>query len=237
MDRLDKWLCARTEHSRKEIKTWIRDGKVQINGIRITDPGVHVAATDSVFLNGSHICAEEFVYIMQNKPPGVVSVSRSDQEKTVVDLLPPDLRRKGLFPAGRLDKDTTGFVLITDDGEFAHRILSPRRHVTKTYTAVLRDPAGSAYREAFQRGISLADGTVCLAADLEYTDDPCIVRVFLREGRYHQVRRMFAALGNQVIALHRDAIGGLQLDASLLPGESRPLTMEELSQITNEQLS
>lgn len=235
MERLDKWLCDRTVHSRKEIKTLIREGKVRVNGEIVVDPGKHILQQDRVECSGILLSESEHIYIMQNKPSGVVSVSRAPDERTVIDLLPPHLLRKGLFPAGRLDKDTTGFVLITDDGDFAHRILSPKKHVVKTYTAVLRDEAQAAYADAFENGILLSDGTQCLSAKLIFTDDPRKVRVFLREGRYHQVRRMFAALGNQVVLLHRDAIGGLALDASLQPGESRALTNEEVRIIINEQ--
>ena len=168
---------------------------------------------------------------MQNKPKGVVSVSSAPGDTTVIDLLPQDLRRSGLFPAGRLDRDTTGFVLITDDGDFAHRILSPRSHVTKTYIATLRDPAEESYVTAFRNGVVLGDGTHCLAADIEFTDLPNKVVVRLHEGRYHQVKRMFAALGNAVVELHRAQIGGLPLDISLSPGESRLLTADEVEQI------
>ena len=169
---------------------------------------------------------------MLNKPKGVVSVSSAPNDRTVLDLLPQELRRSGLFPAGRLDRDTTGFVLITDDGDFAHRILSPRRHVTKTYTATLRDEARDWYAESFRNGIVLGDGTRCMSAELVFTHDSHRVIVHLREGRYHQVKRMFASLGNQVVELHRDAIGGLTLDPSLREGECRLISDEEVHRIT-----
>ena len=231
--RLDKWLSDRTPYSRKEIKARIKGGKVSVNGQIVTDADAHVGETDLVMLEGKTIASEKHVYIMLNKPRGVVSVSSAPDDRTVIDLLPQDLRRNGLFPAGRLDRDTTGFVLITDDGDFAHRMLSPRRHVIKTYTATLRDAVQDGYEEAFREGILLGDGTQCLSAELERTDDPQRVIVRLREGRYHQVKRMFASLGNQVTALHRDAIGGLPLDPSLGEGECRLLTPEERTQITD----
>ena len=231
MVRLDKWLCNRTSYSRKEIKAIVRDGKVRVDGETVNDPGSYVHTGARVECMGELLSGETHVYIMQNKPAGVVSVSSSPVEQTVIDLLPEQLYRKGLFPAGRLDKDTTGFVLITDDGDFAHRILSPKRHVLKTYTAVLRDPAQPSYAEAFKNGIQLSDGTQCLSAKLEFTEDARTVRVYLREGKYHQVRRMFASLGNPVVSLNRDAIGGLPLDSSLSPGESRLLTESEVKKI------
>lgn len=235
-ERLDKWLCTRTSFSRKDVKSLIRNGRVQVNGITVTLADAHIAQTDTVSLDGKPIASDKHVYIMLNKPKGVVSVSNAPDDRTVIDLLPEELKRSGLFPAGRLDRDTTGFVLITDDGDFAHRILSPRRHVSKTYTATLRDEMQDHYLQAFREGIVLGDGTKCLSAELEKTDDPNRVVVHLREGRYHQVKRMFASLGNQVVELHRDAIGGLALDPTLREGECRLLTAEELLTITNEKL-
>ena len=231
MQRLDKWLCDRTPFSRREIKDKIKNGKVSVNGQIVTQADAHIVGTDAVTLDGAALTADRHIYIMLNKPQGVVSVSNAPNDRTVLDLLPASLRRSGLFPAGRLDRDTTGFVLITDDGDFAHRILSPRRHVVKTYTVTLRDAVQECYDQAFLNGLVLADGTQCLSADLVRTDDPHRVVVRLREGRYHQVKRMFASLGNQVTALHRDAIGGLPLDPTLQEGECRLLTAQEVEQI------
>ena len=235
-ERLDKWLCDRTPFSRREIKTKIKNGAVTVNGQIAKSAEAHIGDADAVALDGKTIAADRHVYIMLNKPKGVVSVSNAPDDRTVLDLLPQQLRRNGLFPAGRLDRDTTGFVLITDDGDFAHRILSPRRHVTKTYTATLRDDVRDGYADAFREGLVLGDGTRCLSAELLCTDDPRRVIVRLREGRYHQVRRMFASLGNQVIDLRRDAIGGLFLDPALREGECRLLSEDEIKAITNEQL-
>ena len=230
-ERIDKWLSSRSSYSRKDVKALMKSGRVRINGVIVTDAGFHTADSDIVTVDGVIFSSEKHIYIMQNKPKGVVSVSSAPGDTTVIDLLPQDLRRSGLFPAGRLDRDTTGFVLITDDGDFAHRILSPRSHVTKTYIATLRDPAEESYVTAFRNGVVLGDGTHCLAADIEFTDLPNKVVVRLHEGRYHQVKRMFAALGNAVVELHRAQIGGLPLDISLSPGESRLLTADEVEQI------
>ncbi|MBR5620704.1 MAG: 16S rRNA pseudouridine(516) synthase [Clostridia bacterium] len=235
-DRLDKWLCDRSTFSRKDVKAIIRSGRVKVNGETASRPDAHIGETDAVMLDGKLIAANQHIYIMLNKPKGVVSVSNAPDDRTVIDLIPDDLRRNGLFPAGRLDRDTTGFVLITDDGEFAHRILSPRRHVVKTYTATLRDAIQDGYEHAFREGIVLGDGTKCMSADLVRTEDPRRVIVRLREGRYHQVKRMFASLGNHVTHLHRDAIGGLALDPLLREGECRVLTPEEVNKITEEEM-
>lgn len=234
-ERLDKWLCDRTAWSRKEIKVRIRNGTVTVNGQIVTTPDAHVGESDVVTLDGQTVSPERHIYIMMNKPKGVVSVSDAPGDRTVLDLLPDALRRKGLFPAGRLDRDTTGFVLITDDGDFAHRILSPRRHVVKTYIVTLRDAAQDGYAAAFREGIVLGDGTKCLSAELLPTDDPVRVTVRLREGRYHQVKRMFASLGNHVTALHRQSIGGLALDPQLREGECRILTDAEVKKIIGEE--
>lgn len=230
-ERLDKWLSERSTDSRKEVKTLIRAGQVRVNGTVVTDSGFQVSDGDTVSLHGQDVTAEKHVYIMMNKPAGVVSVSVAPGDRTVIDLLPDELRRSGLFPAGRLDRDTTGFVLITDDGDFAHRILSPKKHVEKVYRVTLRDPALPSYLKSFVDGIVLGDGTACLSAALSFTDDPRCVTVRLREGRYHQVKRMFASLGNQVTRLHRESIGGVTLDPDLPPGGCRLLCAQELAKM------
>lgn len=230
-ERLDKWLSDRCTDSRKEIKSLIRARQVRINDTIVTDPGHHVVPGDTVSVRGVVVTADQFVYIMLNKPQGVVSVSRAPGDRTVIDLLPPQMRRADLFPAGRLDRDTTGFVLITNDGDFAHRILSPKRHVDKVYRVSLRDPAQESYIQAFADGLVLGDGTKCLSAVLILSDEPRRVTVRLREGRYHQVKRMFASLGNQVVQLHRESIGGVRLDSHLAPGQCRHLTAEEMQKM------
>ena len=171
---------------------------------------------------------------MLNKPQGVVSASDSDKDETVVDLVPDELYRKGLFPAGRLDKDTTGFVLITDDGDFAHRILSPKNHIFKTYIAGLQHELSDDDIKSLENGIILGDGTVLKEAKVEVIkgEDKPFVRIMICEGKYHQVKRMFAATGNKVISLHRSKMGQLQLDDNLKPGECREITPEELILVT-----
>ena len=230
-ERLDKYIASRSACSRRDVKSMLRGGRIRVNGNTVRDSAFPVSDSDTVEIDGAAFSAPAHVYLMLNKPKGVVSASEDGRDKTVVDLIPEMYRRDGLFPAGRLDKDTTGFVLVTDDGGFAHRILSPKNHVDKTYLVTLRDDAAETYAEAFQTGISLADGTSCLPAKLTYTDDPRIVRVCLHEGRYHQIKRMFASLGNAVAELHRESVGGVRLDDTLLPGECRPLTDAEMRQL------
>lgn len=213
----------------------VKKGRIALNGAVITDSAVKVCDTDTVTLDGAEIVIKKHIYIMLNKPEGVVSASTSEDDRTVVDLVPEALFRKGLFPAGRLDKDTTGFVLITDDGDFAHRILSPKKHIFKTYEARLRNTLGETERKMLEDGITLSDGTVLKEAKVEIiedTDTP-LVKIMICEGKYHQVKRMFAAAGNKVIALHRTKMGNLTLDVSLLPGECREITSDELKKITD----
>lgn len=204
-----------------------------MNSKPVSDPGLKAdPETDSITVDGKAFGYSEHVYIMLNKPKGVVSASRSPGEKTVVDLVPPGLKRNGLFPAGRLDKDTTGFVLITDDGEFAHEILSPRKHVEKTYIAQLDRAIDPDNLEKFRTGVVLEDGYECLPAVITVlSEDGKTVEIKLREGKYHQIKRMAAACGSHVNELHRCAMGGLLLDDSLPQGECRLLSAEELALI------
>jgi len=168
---------------------------------------------------------------MLHKPAGVVSAARDTRAATVLDLLPGGLRRRDLFPVGRLDKDTTGLLLITDDGALAHDLLSPKRHVPKVYLATLREAATEADVEAFAAGIRLGD-ELCLPAQLNILEGNT-ARVVLYEGKYHQVKRMFAVRGNEVTSLHREAMGGLALDPALDPGTCRELSGEELENLKN----
>lgn len=229
--RLDKLLAGQGQGSRKEVHTLLRGGRVQVDGQTVTDAGQKVDPDrQRVTLDGHALLWRAHLYLMMNKPAGVISASRDPKARTVLDLLPADLCRPGLFPAGRLDKDTEGFLLITDDGAFAHDILAPRRHVEKIYLATLDRPADTADTDAFAAGLTLEDGLHCLPARLwlgEGTDAYAAVR----EGKFHQVRRMFAARGKQVVHLRRIQIGGLALDESLAPGEARELTPAERDRI------
>lgn len=232
--RLDQALAARGCGSRKEVHALVRAGLVHVNGAAAQRAEQKIdLSCDIVTLRGEPLCLREHYYIMLHKPAGVISASRSSNTPTALDLLPAALRRPGLFPAGRLDKDSTGLLLLTDDGALAHALLSPRRHVPKTYLASLRQPAAAADAAAFAEGLHLpaAEGRppeVCLPAQLFILENNK-ARVVLHEGKYHQVKRMFAACGNEVLQLHREAMGPLRLDAGLAPGECRELTEEELA--------
>lgn len=231
--RLDKIIASQGKYSRSDVRRLVRGGEITVNGRAVSDCGLKVdPEKDLIKVCGEKFGYSEFVYIMLNKPEGVVSASRSPGEKTVVDLVPDELKRDGLFPAGRLDKDTTGFVLITDDGAFAHDILSPKKHVEKTYIAVLDRPIGEQELEKFRNGVTLADGYECLPAQITpLSADGLTVEIKLREGKYHQIKRMAAACGSHVNKLHRVSMGGLTLDSALNEGECRLITDEELAKI------
>ncbi len=228
MQRIDKIIASQGEHSRKDVKRLIKLGKVKIDGKIIKnseekcDPNI-----SEIAVNGKIMSFKKHVYLMMNKPKGVVSATKDAKIKTVVDLVPPELFREGIFPAGRLDSDTTGFILLTDDGDFAHDILSPKKHIMKTYIATLTDEITDSDIEHFKRGVELKDGTLCLEAVLEKLDETT-VQVQIHEGKYHQIKRMFAAIGNHVVELKRVKMGELELDLSLAEGECRELSAAEL---------
>jgi 16S rRNA pseudouridine516 synthase len=228
--RLDKMLSGQGLGTRKEIKELLRSGAVRLGGKPAKNPGTKIdTEKDRIFLGSAEIIYQEHLYIMMNKPQGVVSASSDPKERTVIDLLPDSLRRPGLFPAGRLDKDTEGFLIITDDGPFAHRILSPGKHVGKRYFVKLDVPADEEDREAFEKGVVLEDGYECLPAELEYGGDGVFVTI--GEGKYHQIKRMFEARQKKVKYLKRLSMGGLSLDGGLKPGEFREISAQELSDI------
>lgn len=231
LQRLDKIIASRTLYSRREVQDLIKKGLVKVNGISVRDRGAKIDdETDVVSVNGETLKNERFVYLMLNKPKGVVSATNDPRIKTVIDLVPSEYRGRNLFPAGRLDITTTGFVLITDDGDFAHRILSPKNHIEKTYEARLAESVSERQLEEVARGITLKDGTECLPAKLsvlEQGENP-LIEIKICEGKYHQIKRMFAAAGNGVIELKRTKMGGLPLDIGLKEGECRPLTPQEV---------
>ncbi len=234
--RIDKYLSSQMAISRTDAKKLLRGGAVTVNGVTVTKAERQLNAdTDAICVDGKPLGYKKHLYLMMNKPDGVVSASRDLRERTVIDLLPEELRRTGLFPAGRLDKDTTGFVLITDDGQFAHDILSPRRHVPKNYTVWIRRKLTAEEEARFRGGMTVGE-TAFAEAELDCEgseEDEELFRysVTIREGRYHQIKIMFAALGAPLVRLHRNRIGGLSLDPSLAPGQARELTAEELAAI------
>lgn len=229
--RLDRLLSECTALSRSQLRQIIKNGSVSVDGIVITSPEHKVCSdTARVELDGKTVSYEKFCYYMLNKPAGILSATDDKKQKTVIDLFPAELKKKNLFPVGRLDKDTTGLLIITNDGDFAHRVISPRSEIVKTYHAVTETPVNDADIEAFSQGIVLADGTKCLPAGLEkLPDGSCLVRVM--EGKYHQVKRMLASRGKPVTALMRLSIGGLELDKGLLPGQFRQLSEKELCSV------
>ena len=189
------------------------------------------SVTDDISVKGYNFTAKEHVYIMLNKPQGVISATTDPAKKTVIDIIPSELKRRSLFPAGRLDRDTVGLLIITDDGAFAHRIMSPAHHVYKTYEATLSFPIDENDICKLEEGITLGDGTECLPAKVKaFTTAEGLpaAEIKIREGKYHQVKRMFHALGNNVEHLRRIQIGSLKLDTSLAEGECREMTDEEL---------
>lgn len=232
-ERIDKLLAGAGTLSRKDVKELVRAKRIALNGKTVTDAGQKAdIACDTICVDGKPIVLKKHIYIMLHKPAGVVSASNSDHEKTVVDFVPDSLRRGGLFPAGRLDKDTTGFVLITDDGDFAHRILSPKNHIEKTYLVTLESPLADADVAVLERGLLLRDGTQFLPASVEIiSQDKMQAQIKICEGKYHQIKRMFSAVGNRVTALHRTHMGALALDTSLAAGTCRELTQAELQKI------
>lgn len=229
MERLDKIISTRTSLSRKEAKSAISSGKVTVNGAVQRSSDFKASETDEIILDGRKINGKPHTYLVLNKPKGYVSATEDPNQKTVLELVPPELMRSGLFPAGRLDKDTTGLMIITDDGDFAHRILSPKKHVSKKYDVTIDLPVTEEMEKAFAEGIMLSDG-LCKTAVLEKTGEYTAF-VTLSEGRYHQIKRMFGCFGAKVTELKRLSMGGFSLPENLAEGECRELTDKETTLI------
>ena len=232
--RLDKFVSESRGVTRTEAKKLLAKGAVAVNGVVIKKGDGKVdTAKDNVTINGRRARTEKFVYIMLNKPAGVVSAAEDKNDVTVVDLVKKDFPNRNLFPAGRLDKTSTGFVLLTDDGEFAHNILSPKRHVDKTYIVTVDSPITGDVTEGFKTGVTLADGEKMLPAEIIPLEDNLKAKIILHQGVYHQIKRMLGVYDIGVNSLHRVKIGGLELDTALVPGEYRKITEEELSKISD----
>lgn len=227
--RLDKFLSNQMNISRADAKELIKKRLVTVNGdnAKLFDMKID-PERDAVSAEGEKITYREYIYIMLNKPAGVVCATKDNLSDTVLELIPEELRREGLFPAGRLDKDTVGFVLITDDGAFAHEILSPKKHVEKKYFVVLEKNITEYDIELLKSGITIDGGEKCLPAEAETAENPNEILLTLKEGKYHQIKRMAEALDNKVLYLKRISIGGLVLDGALKEGECREITAEEL---------
>lgn len=229
MERLDKLLAGTGKWSRREVKALVRQGLVRVDGrLAASAEDKLDPAAAIITVAGETIAFHRFTYVLLHKPAGVLTATEDRKQPTVLDLLPPELRRIGLAPVGRLDKDTEGLLLLTNDGELAHRLLSPKYHVDKRYLARVDGELSATDAEAFARGMTLGDGLECLPAGLEVLPDRvCIVT--LREGKFHQVKRMLAARGAPVLYLKRLSMGPLTLDDSLAAGAYRLLRAEEIS--------
>ena len=229
MERLDKIISATGKKSRREVREMVRQGRVLVDGKPAPAADMKVdPQTAVILLDGEPLGYEKFTYVMLHKPAGVLTATEDRRQETVLDLLPPELRRRALSPVGRLDKDTEGLLLLTNDGQLAHRLLSPKSHVDKVYYARVDGALEPGDIAAFAAGITLGDGLECLPAKLEILS-PTEALVTLREGKFHQVKRMLAARGKPVLYLKRLSMGRLRLDPALAPGAWRMLTEEERS--------
>ncbi|AOR22545.1 pseudouridine synthase [Clostridium taeniosporum] len=237
MQRLDKIVSNLGYGSRKEVKALAKKGLIEVDGKILKDSSINVDPEKSIIkINGEEIFYRKYIYLMMNKPAGVISATHDSKDETVVDLLEIDHQVFNPFPVGRLDKDTVGLLLLTNDGDFNHRMISPKWHVDKIYYAKIDKEVNEKDQEAFKKGVVLDDGYKCLEADLEIISsslEGSEVRVTIQEGKYHQVKRMFEACGKKVIYLKREEFGGLILDDELEEGEYRELSEEELA-ILNE---
>lgn len=229
-ERLDKLLASTGHWSRREVKDLIRQGRVLVDGRPAGRPEDKVeASVAEIFVDGQRVDCAPFVYLMLHKPAGLLSATEDRAQETVLSLLPEHLRRRGLFPVGRLDKDTEGLLLLTDDGALAHELLSPKKHVDKVYYARVEGRVDQGDVQTLAQGMVLGDGLHCLPARLAPLGDASECLVTLREGKYHQVKRMLAARGKPVVYLKRLSMGGVELDKTLSPGQWRPLTKKELA--------
>ena len=230
--RLDKLLSTIGYGSRKEVKGLLKTGAVKVDGTAVKDAKVHVNPDEQeITVHGEAVSYQEFVYFMLHKPQGVISATEDSLHETVLDLLEIDDAVYDPFPVGRLDKDTEGLLLLTNDGQLAHQLLSPKKHVPKTYFAKINAPVTEEDAEAFRQGVTLDDGYVTKSAELKILTSgvESEIELTIVEGKFHQVKRMFEARGKKVTYLKRLSMGALLLDESLDLGEYRELTEEELA--------
>ena len=231
--RLDKYLAEMGVGTRQEVKKQIRQGKAAVNGTVVKAADTKIDETsDEVTISGRNISYVSYEYYMLNKPAGVVSATEDRRDTTVIDLI-KEKKRKDLFPVGRLDKDTEGLLLITNDGELAHRLLSPKKHVDKVYYAKVQGKVDESDVKAFADGVDIGDDTPVKSADLRIlkSGEESEIELTITEGRFHQVKRMFHAVGKEVIYLKRLSMGSLALDKTLTKGEYRSLTEEEIKKL------
>lgn len=226
MIRIDKYLCDMSIGSRSEIKEYIRKKLITVDGVVVTDPGIKISEDSAVTFKGEPLQYKQFRYYMLNKPQGVVSATKDNIDTTVMDLL-KGVNTRDMFPVGRLDKDTEGLLIITNDGELSHRLLSPRSHVDKCYLVQLMHSITADDIKSLSKGVDIGDDTLTLPAKVEAI---AADRIYLTitEGRYHQVKRMLEAVGNKVVFLKRVSFGPLELDSDLAPGQYRELDDSEI---------
>ena len=230
--RLDKYLADMGLGTRSEIKKAVRSGRVSVDGRTVTDPGTKVGPEDAVLFDGTAVTYEPYVYYMLYKPAGVISASEDRRERTCVDLI-DETRRRDLFPVGRLDRDTEGLLLITNDGDLCHRLLTPSRHVDKVYYARISGKVTEEDVRGFASGLQVDADFRAMPAQLRIlrSDSVSEVEIVIREGKFHQIKRMFRAVGKEVLYLKRLSMGSLTLDPALQPGTWRRLTAEELAEL------
>ena len=237
MMRLDKYLCETGFGTRSQVKDLLKKGQVMVNGEVVKKPELKInETTDQILCQGEKASYQKNIYLMLHKPAGVVSATEDNREKTVLDLVSPEDRKNGLFPVGRLDKDTEGLLLLTDDGELAHRLLSPKKHVDKTYYAKIDGQVTEEHVKQFREGLDIGDEKKTLPAVLTILLSGPVseIEVTIHEGRFHQIKRMFEAVGCKVTYLKRLSMGSLVLDETLPPEEYRPLTEAELEGLTKQ---
>lgn len=228
--RLDKLIATQSGLSRKQARIAIWKGRVRVGGQVMQQPDFPVDTASEILLDETPLTYKKYVYFMLNKPAGIVSATRDARVKTVLDLLPAYCKKLQCSPVGRLDKDTTGLLLLTNDGAFLHRVISPNCHIEKSYIVTLDGVVPESLIPAFAAGVRLADGTLCRPAVLERLED-FRARVIITEGKYHQIKRMFGTAGLGVTALHRERIGGLSLNPDLPCGELQELSFEKVSSV------
>lgn len=232
--RLDKFLAHMGFGTRREVKELIKSKAIQVNDVVVKDSSLHVKETeDVVTVYGDVVHYKEFIYLMMNKPPGVVSATEDSRDQTVIDLLDDDVRHFDVYPVGRLDKDTVGLLLLTNDGALTHRLLSPNKDVPKVYFAKVEGVVDDSDIEAFSNGVTLDDGYHTKPGILTILSSGPVseIELSITEGKFHQVKRMFESVGKQVVYLKRLSMGTLKLDESLAEGSYRELTEEEWDQI------
>lgn len=239
-ERLDKILSNLGYGSRKDVKGLVKSGSIEVDGKIVKDGSLKIDPYSSVLkIKGEVVEYREFIYLMMNKPQGVISSTDDFRDKTIIDLISDQYKVFNPFPVGRLDKDTEGLMVLTNDGQLSHRVLSPKKHVEKLYYAEVEGEVTEEDKELFSEGIVLDDGYKTLPAKLEIISSDNISKIYLtiKEGKFHQVKRMFLSVGKKVIYLKRMAIGGLRLDESLALGEYRELTSEEVLLLERKGLS